>query len=50
MAFGAEIDYGQIVKIFTTPAVAAGVSDHIWTISELIDNAAGCLPEPSMVL
>ena len=27
-----------------TPAVAAGVSDHFWSIEELIDRALGTQP------
>jgi hypothetical protein len=34
----------------STPAVAAGVADHIWTVPELIENAAQSLPEPEMGL
>jgi IS1 family transposase len=38
------------ITIGTTPAVAAGVTDHIWTIPELIENAAQSLPEREMGL
>ncbi len=38
------------ITIRTTPAVAAGVTDHIWTIPELIENAAQSLPEREMGL
>jgi hypothetical protein len=38
------------ITIRTTPAVAAGVTDHIWTIPELIDNAAQSLPKREMGL
>jgi IS1 family transposase len=34
----------QHITIGTTPAVAAGVTDHIWSIPELIENAAQSLP------
>jgi hypothetical protein len=36
------------LTIGTTPAVAAGVTDHIWTVPELIENAAQSLPEKEM--
>jgi IS1 family transposase len=38
------------ITIGTTPAVAAGVTDHIWGIPELIENAALSLPAPEMGL
>jgi hypothetical protein len=38
------------ITIGTTPAVAAGVADHIWSIPELIENAALSLPEKEMGL
>jgi hypothetical protein len=38
------------LTIGTTPAVAAGVTDHIWTVPELIENAALSLPEKEMGL
>jgi IS1 family transposase len=38
------------ITIGTTPAVAAGVTDHIWTVPELIENAAQSLPEKEMGL
>jgi IS1 family transposase len=38
------------ITIGTTPAVAAGLTDHIWSIPELIENAAQSLPEREMGL
>ncbi len=38
------------ITIGTTPAVAAGVTDHIWSIPEMIENAAQSLPEKEMGL
>jgi hypothetical protein len=38
------------ITIGTTPAVAAGVTDHVWSIPELIENAAQSLPEHEMGL
>lgn len=33
--------------IRTTPAVAQGITDHVWSIGELVDAAtAGELPQP----
>ncbi len=28
--------------IKTTPAVKAGLTDHVWTVEELLKKAAGC--------
>ena len=34
--------------IRTTPAVALGITDHVWSIGELLDAAlAGELPQPA---
>jgi IS1 family transposase len=38
------------LTIGTTPAVAAGVAGHVWTVPEMIENAASCLSEQPMGL
>ena len=49
-AVGLSIAYYNMCRIHetvkTTPAVAIGAANHVWTIAELIDAALSILPDP----
>ena len=41
-AFGADVDYGVLIhgSLRVTPAMAAGVTDHVWNIEEVFNVGA----------
>jgi len=41
-AFGADVDYGVLIhgSLRVTPAIAAGVTDHVWNIEEVLNVGA----------